>query len=217
MADSKFWFFLSDLLVGFSGETFSPMTSVLPPIVTSSLCAQNFLFPCSFFLLRTVFPVASFIFSIQWSTVLGAEKGWKGCSLLEIWLQFLGKKRVRISWKGQWIVEVFPEKQFIWEMTTWLNCSSHCATQSETLKPSPVVALWAKNDHFIWKLWDVAFLEVSYLTLCVLWASVMYVGKHSHPYFLWRSGSLCWGPDSILPEEQARQFLLAQTPVSIWW
>ena len=107
--------------------------------------------------------MASFIFSIWWSTVLGTEKGRKGCSLLEIWLQLLRKKRVGISWKGQWIVEVFPEKQFIWEMTTWLNCSSHCATQSETLKPSPG-GIVGKNDHFIWKLWDLTFLEVSYPT-----------------------------------------------------
>lgn len=192
------------------------MTSVLPPIVTSSLCTQNFLFPCSFFLLRTVLPVASFIFSIQWSTVPGAEKGWKGCSLLEIWLQFLGKKRVRISWKGQWIVEVFPEKQFIWEMTTWLNCSSHCATQSETLKPSPG-GIVGKKWPFHRKTMGCGLSGSIIPDSCVLWASVMYVGKHSHPYFLWRSGSLCWGPDSILPEEQARQFLLAQTPVSIWW
>ena len=50
-----------------------------------------------------------------------------------------------------------------WEMITWLNCSSHRATQSETLKPSPGGTV-GKNDHFTWKSWDVTFLEVSHLT-----------------------------------------------------
>ena len=66
-----------------------------------------------------------------------------------------------------------------------LNCSSHSATQSETLKPNPG-GIQGKNDHFIWKPQDVTFLQVSHQTHVSyeLRASVMVMGKYSRRYAL---------------------------------
>lgn len=71
------------------------------------------------------------------------------------------------------------------EIIFCLNCSSHNATQSETLKPNPG-GIQGKNDHFIWKPQDVTCLQVSHQTHVFYerCASDMVMGKYSRHYAL---------------------------------